>query len=60
MITLLEITEINGHRHELDYDCRKTEFEDKAELEKYRKYIEKRTGKKVYFSYRDETTQNIR
>jgi hypothetical protein len=54
MIHLTDITYINGERHPLDYDYRKREFASKDELESYRKYLEKRTGKKVFFTYKEK------
>lgn len=51
MIKLLEITEVNGKRQEIDYNNRKTEFADMKELDKYREYLQKKLGKPIFFTY---------
>ena len=51
MITLLEITEVNGKRQEIDYNNRKTEFANMEELDMYREYLQKKLGKQIFFTY---------
>ena len=51
MITLLEITEVNGKRQEIDYNNRKTEFTNMEELDMYREYLQKKLGKQIFFTY---------
>ena len=51
MITLLEITEVNGKREEVGYNNRKKEFADIEELNKYRDYLQKKLGKQIFFTY---------
>ena len=51
----MDISYINGERHLMDYDFRKKKFNNMDELEAYRKYLEKRMNKSLFFTYRQPT-----
>lgn len=50
MIQVLDITTINGTRHPIDYNYRKTRFNNEKELDDYRNYLEGKLGLKLYFT----------
>ncbi len=54
MIELLSIYEYNGKLVESDHQNRKTRFDNMQELDRYRMYLRKKLGRKVFFSYRHE------
>lgn len=55
MIELWHVLEINGKPVEIEYNYRRTEFKDYADLEKYKMYLEKLLNKRLYLIYRDKT-----
>ena len=54
MIEITDISYRNGERHLLDYDYRKKVFDSIEDVEKYRKYLEKKTGKTLFLTYREK------
>lgn len=50
---LLDISYRNGERTQLDYDYRKKRFESKEEIENYRKYLESKLSKQLFFTYKE-------
>ena len=54
MIELLEVSCINGKRHSIDYDYRKSEFATIEEMDAYKRYLEKRLDKQLLFEYKDK------
>ena len=51
MIEVLTIDYINCERCTIDYDYRKTHFNTEQEMLEYKKYLEKKLGKKLYFTF---------
>lgn len=49
---ILDISYINGERSVIDYDYKKTRFATYDEMEKYRRYLEKRLDKKLFLMYK--------
>ena len=49
---ILDISYINGERSIIDYDYKKTRFATYDEMEKYKRYLEKRLGKKLFLMYK--------
>lgn len=52
MIELLGISYINGERTPIDHPYRKSSFSNMEELENYRKYLEKKLERQLFFSYK--------
>jgi len=50
---IVNISYINGERTPIDYAYRKTLFESEDELIDYKKYIQNRLNKRLYFSIKD-------
>ena len=54
MIQLISIYEYNGKLIESEHQNRKTEFENLEDLDRYRSYLKKKLGKKIFFQYRED------
>lgn len=60
MIELLDVSYINGERTPIDYAYKKSSFTNVEELENYRKYLEKKLEKQLFFSYKSKTEQEAK
>ena len=52
-LELLDISYRNGERTQLDYDYRKKQFNTIDDLEHYRKYLENKLNKQLFFTYKE-------
>ena len=51
MIEILRIDYVNGEKCPLDYDYRKTKFDSIAEMETYKKNLEKKLDKSLLITF---------
>ena len=54
MIEITDISYMNGERHPIDHDYRRRKFDSRDDLERYRRYLEKRTGKQLFLTYKEK------
>jgi hypothetical protein len=52
IFTVLDIHYRNGEKCTIDYDYRKKVFNSRDELDKYKKYLEKKLDKELYLTYK--------